>query len=207
MYYLIINIIFLLTILVVLFFIYNKQKKCEKISDEFLQISSKNIDFVSKLFDKIEISIIKNNIQLVSYFQIILKISKSDYISYFKYYYSQKQIKLKFMVSLESNGNIIQNSILDNLPITSNILLLDILKSDNNIYSITDSQIEEKNNIVYEVLKKREIKKIYYYNIYKNNINFPDGFLILSYKDEKYELVDSDKKEIFRLIEKMKKFI
>lgn len=207
--HLIIDCSFLLTILVILIFFYFRQKKCKKISNDFLQIFSKNVDFITNLYEKLEVSNLKNNIQLSAYFQIILKISKADYITFFKYDYTQNHVvKLDFITSMDYNGTIIQNSILDQLPITSNILLLDIIKSDDkDIYFITDSQVKERNNVVYDVLEKREIKKVYYHNIYKQNRELPIGFIAISYKDENDIIIDSDKTEIFRLIEKMKSYL
>lgn len=55
-------------------------------------------------------------------------------------------------------------------------------------------------------MQYRGINKLYYQNVYKNQEN-PLGFISLSYKDENYKLLDTDKEEILRIIEKMKSYL
>jgi hypothetical protein len=172
-----------------------------------LKIISKNVDFLIDFYKKQEVTYLKNTIELYSQFQIILKISKCDFISFFKYDYSKRYVVLHFILSVDEKGTIIQESMLDNLPASSNLLTLNIMKSDDkDLYSITTKELKDKNIKSYEVMEYREIKNIYYQNIFNNKEN-PLGFVTISYKNENYVIPDSDKIEILRIIEKIKSYI
>lgn len=204
----VIHLFFSFIIFLIVIYIYYRQIRCKEIHNEIIKVLNKNVDFIIEYNKKQEINTLKNTIQLSSYLQIILKIAKSDYITFFKYDYSQKYVKLDFITSMSSDGTIIQNSILDHIPVTSNILLLDIIKSDDkDFYCSTDSEVKEKNNIVSEVLEKREVKKVYYQNVFKQNLDTPVGFITLAYKDENSTLAESSKDEIKKMIEKMKIYL
>lgn len=202
-----IDIIFLLIISIFLTIIYIKQMRHKESYLNLLKIISKNVDFLIDFYKKQEVTYLKNTIELYSQFQIILKISKCDFISFFKYDYSKRYVVLHFILSVDEKGTIIQESMLDNLPASSNLLTLNIMKSDDkDLYSITTKELKDKNIKSYEVMEYREIKNIYYQNIFNNKEN-PLGFVTISYKNENYVIPDSDKIEILRIIEKIKSYI
>lgn len=196
-----------LIILGLVFIVYLKQKEYKKGSDTLIKVLSENINFFTQLYKKQEVVNLKKSIDLYSQFQIILKISKCEFVSFFKYDYSNRYILLHFILSINSNGKIIQTSLLDNVPITANLDILNILKSDDNdLYLLSPNEIEGKNDSLYKNLKEREINTIYYQNIFRDKEN-PLGFISLSYTDESYDLPQEDKIEILRIIEKMKSLI
>lgn len=194
-------------ILGVVLLIYSKQKEYKKNSDQLIDILSKNVEFLTELYKKQEVINLKKSIDLYSQFQIILKISKCDYVSFFKYDYSSRYIILHFILSIDSNGSIIQMNLLDNLPVTANLSILNILKSDDNdLYLLSPSEIEGKNDDLFGHLTEHGINTIYYQNVFKSKEN-PLGFISLAYKNEKHILPKDDKIEILRIIEKMKSLI
>jgi hypothetical protein len=187
--------------------IYIRQFKHKKVTDDFIKILNKNVDFLTELSRKQETIQLKNTIKLYSQFQVILKISKCDYISFFKYDYSKRYVILHFLLSTDEKGSIIQESMLDKLPATSNLLTLNIINSDDtDLHSINASEIREKDDKVYQIMKYRNISKMYYQNIFKDMDN-PLGFIALSYIDENFIIPEADKIEILRIIEKIKSFL
>lgn len=203
----IIDFIFLLIIVFLVFSIYLRQFKTKKVSDNLISILDKNVDLLTEFYRKQEIVNLKHTIQLYSQFQIILKISHADFISFFKYDYSRKYVILHFLLSVDDKGTIVQESMLDKLPATSNLLTLNILKAGGeDLYSINVDQIKEKDEKVYQIMKYRNINKLYYQNIFKEVEN-PLGFISISYKDENYEIPEGDKNEILRIIEKIKTYL
>ncbi len=194
-------------ILSLVFIIYIKQKTYKKNSNNLIKILNNNVQFLTDLYKKHEVIELKKAIDLYSQFQIILKMSKCDYISFFKYNYSKKYIILHFVLSIDNKGSIIQTSILDNLPVTANLSILNILKSDDNdLYLLEPNYFEGKNDAMFKNLKDKNINTIYYQNVFKNK-ETPLGFISMSYKDKGYILPEDDKVEILRIIEKMKSLI
>lgn len=194
-------------ILGVVLLIYYKQKEYKKNSDYLIDILNKNVEFLTELYKKQEVINLKKSIDLYSQFQIILKISKCDYVSFFKYDYSSRYIILHFILSIDSKGSIIQMNLLDNLPVTANLTILNILKSDDNdLYLLSPTEIEGKNDDLFDHLTEYGINSIYYQNVFNNREN-PLGFISLAYKEENYILHNDDKIEILRIIEKMKSLI
>ena len=187
--------------------IYIKQRANKKHSDHIIDILGKNVEFLTELYKKQEVINLKKSIDLYSQFQIILKISKCDFVSFFKYDYSSRYIVLHFILSIDNKGSIVQMNILDNLPVTANMSILNILKSDDeDLYRLFPNEIEGKNDNLFKNLVSHGINSIYYQNIFKNRENSL-GFISLAYKDENYILPKEDKVEILRIIEKMKSLI
>jgi hypothetical protein len=194
-------------ILSLVFIIYVKQKTYKKNSDNLIKILNSNVQFLNDLYKKHEVVELKKAIDLYSQFQIILKMSKCDYVSFFKYDYSKRYIVLHFILSVDSNGRIHHTDILDKLPLTANLSMLNILKSDDDdLYNLPINEIEGKNDDLLISLRNKGISTIYYQNIFKNKEN-PLGFVSLGYKTENYVLPQEDKVEILRVIEKMKTLI
>ena len=203
----VIDFIFLLIITFLVILIYLKQFKSKRVSDNLIGILNKNVEFLTEYYRKQEIINLKRTIQLYSQFQIILKISQANYISFFKYDYSRKYVILHFLLSVDDKGTIVQESMLDKLPVTSNLLTLNIMRSDDNdLYSIDVNEIKEKDEKVYQVMKYRNISKMFYKNIYKDKEN-PLGFISISYQTENFKLSEGDKFEILRIIEKIKTYL
>ena len=204
MIHIVVDIFVSLIILVLVVIIYLKQKEYKKNSDNLINILNINVEFLTELYKKHAIIELKKAIDLYSQFQIILKISKCDYVSFFKYDYSNRYIILHFILSIDSKGSIVQNSLLDNMPLTAN---LSILKSDDkDLYSLSPIEIEGKNDTLFGHLINHGINTIYYQNLFKSKEN-PLGFISISYKDENFSLEQDDKVEILRIIEEIKLFI
>jgi hypothetical protein len=202
-----IGILLSIIILGIVIMIYIKQKIYKKTSDNLINALSKNLFFFTELNKKQEIVNLKNSIDLYSKFQVILKISKCDYISFFKYDYSNRYIVLHFILSIDNNGTIIQTNILDKLPITANLSILNILKSDDeDLYLLPLSDIESKNDNFFRHLSNNGINTIYYQNVFKYK-ETPLGFISLAYKNKNYIILQEDKVEILRIIEEMKSLI
>ena len=93
-------------------------------------------------------------------------------------------------------------SYLDKLPATSNILNLEILKSNSGeLYDLRTETVKDVDMKVYQMLKYRGIKKLYFRNI-KKSIDTPLGYIAFSYKDE-YELDERQREEILRITTKI----
>lgn len=207
MTHLLVDILFLFVIAFLVTIVYIRQIKYKKVSDDLIKILNKNVEFLTEFSRKQETIQLKNTIKLYSQFQVILKISNCDFISFFKYDYSKRYIVLHFLLSIDDKGTIVQESMLDKLPATSNLLTLNIINSDDtDLHSIKASEIREKDDKVYQIMKYRGISKIYYQNLFKDKEN-PLGFISLSYKDENFDLPEADKIEILRIIEKIKSFL
>ena len=116
-----------LLIIIVIFLKLIKYKNCGQV----IAILNKNLDLLDNIYKRKCVSDLSNMIKLYSEVQTILKISESSSISLFKYNYSKKYLTLHFMFSINKNGEISHESYLDKLPATSNILNLEILKSEN----------------------------------------------------------------------------
>jgi hypothetical protein len=179
------------------------EKKCNKIST----LIEDDLKVLNTLYKNQEIINLKRTIDLYSQFQVLLKISKCDYVSLFKYDYTKRFVVLHFLLSVDDKGVILQDSNLEDLPVESSKTTLNIMRSDNDdLYSILIDEVKEKDLAVYNVMQKRGVNKMYYQNIYKNEKN-PLGYVAISYKDTNYELPEEDKIEILRLIEKMKSYL
>ena len=202
-----VDIMFLFVITFLVAMIYIRQQKYKIVSNDLIKILSKNVDFLNDFYRRQEVIQLKSTIQLYSQFQVILKISKANYISFFKYDYSNKFVVLHFLLSINDKGVILQDSKLEDLPVASSLVTLNIMKSDNNeLYSILVDEVKDKDESVYNVMKKRGVNKMYYQNIYKEELN-PLGYIAISYKDGEYMLPDDDKIEIIRIIEKIKTYL
>lgn len=202
-----IHLFFILIIILLLVFVYIGQYKCKKLSKELVKTLSKDLDFLTNLYRKQEITHLKNTIKLYSQFQIILKISKADYVSFFKYDYSKRYVVLHFLLSIDNRGVIIQDSMLDDLPVASNLIILDLMKSDDwDLYPIVIEDLKENNDSIYKAMISRGVNKFYYQNLFKDKNNTL-GFIAVSYKDKDFNLLEDDKDEILRIIEKMKYYL
>lgn len=203
----IIDLFVLMVLTILLINIHLKFLLYKKKSLKLFENLNENIKFLTYIHKKQEVINLKNTIDLYSQFQILLKISKADYISLFKYDYSNRYVVLHFLLSVNDKGIIIQDSNLKDLPVASSLITLNIMKSDNNdLYSMVLDEVKKKDETVYNVMKKREINKIYYQNIYKEEHN-PLGYVAISYKDENFIMPEDDKIEILRIIEKMKTYL
>lgn len=199
----VINLFFLMIILCLIYYVYQRQVKYEKISNQLIDFLTKNIDFLNKVNRQKEIEEIKNIIQLYSRCQVISKVANCDYISFFKYDYSNRYVALNFILSINRDGTMVYDSLLYDMG--NSILTVNSLNfNDDDIYFLNLADVKD-NNISY-VMKQRELTKFYYRNIYKN-LNTPSGFIAMSFKDNNYVIPDGDKIEIIRMIENLKKFL
>jgi len=200
-----IHILSLLILIFLVIVVYTRKIKYKKVYENLFLTLDKHEKFLNEFSKSQEIINLKNSIKIYSKFQIILKISNCNYVTFFKYDYSQRYIILHFIISIDDKGHIIQNSILEDSSIISDLLILNILKSDNDdLYELDINNVKEKN--VDNYIKKSGINKVYYQNIFKDKNN-PLGFISLSYKDKDYILQDNDKIEILKIIEKMKSYL
>lgn len=201
-----IDILFISIIIVLYILAYFKQIRQNKSYTGLIEILSKNVDFLLEYHKKKEILELKNSIQLYTKFKIISKISKCDHICFFKYDYSSRVIILDYVLGISNNGNIIQYSSLDKMPITSFLFTLNILKLDNNkLYSLRTEELKNKNIHLHTAIASKGINKIYYKNVYKEDKPF--GIILISYENENIELENDDQTEILRIIDNIKYII
>jgi len=198
-----IQLILFLILVVIGIYYHIKIKRFKRTTGDLLTILDNHIDILDELNKKKDVSILKNMIELYSNMQIILKISNANYISLFKYDYSKRYIMSHFLFSMLENGNIEYATDNDKLPITSDLLKLNIFKTDDKELYYT--YIKDVNGITQDI-KDKQIKKCYYQNIF-NDSEKPFAFIIISYKDENYNILDGDKEEILRILQKIKSLI
>lgn len=202
-----IDILFISIIIILYILAYIKQIRQSKSYTGLVEILSKNIDFLLEYHKKKEVIELKNSIQLYTQFQIISKISHCDYVSFFKYDYSNRVVILNFLLTINNKGCIIQECDLDKMPMTGSLLSLKLLNADNKkIYSLHINELKNKNTHLHTIIINKGINKIYYQNVYKTDSK-PFGIVLISYKDEKFELLEDDKSEILRIVNNMEYFI
>lgn len=192
----IIFLFFFVNLAILIYFFYKFFVKF-KSYEQTLGVLNKNVDLLNVLYNKQYKDNLKNMIELYSEVQTILKISEASFISLFKYDYSKRYITLHFMFSINKHGEIIHESFLNKLPVTSNILNLKILNSNEGIHSITLEEIKDIDKKIYQFIKYRDIEKIYFKNL-KINEKSPLGYISFSYNNE-YEIDDRQIEEISRI--------
>ena len=161
--YLLYHILFFIVVMIVLVDVIIKlleyEKKCNKIST----LIEDDLKVLNTLYKNQEIINLKRTIDLYSQFQVLLKISKCDYVSLFKYDYTKRFVVLHFLLSVDDKGVILQDSNLEDLPVASSKTTLNIMRSDNDdLYSILIDEVKEKDLAVYNVMQKRGVNKMYY---------------------------------------------
>lgn len=201
------NIVFLLMCLVFLILLKSKCKKSYKVSNDLIGFISRSSEILTK-YEKMQESIqLRKSIKLYSLTQILLNISKSDYISFFKYVNDENDNKIDFLFSFDSNGDALQHSYLDKKNISYDLLkIIDINDINNDINYIYFYDINIDNNYFCNALKKRNLNKIYFKNIYDSNDD-RIGLIMFLYKDRNYILSETDKIDMFKIIEETKYFL
>jgi hypothetical protein len=202
------HIIILINIIILAFltWLYLKKEDRKRKSEALIKVLNSSIKFLDNLYKNKEIIYIKHALQLYSKFQQILLVSKSNYINFFKYDYFQKSVILHFILSLDDKGIIVQKNMFDNIPLENDLLSIDLLKSDDSdLHSLYSTDLEYKYENIYKIIKKYNINKIYYQNIYKEK-DKPFGFILLSYCDD-HTMSSEEKSEILKIIENIKEFI
>jgi len=174
--------------LAILFLIaYFRQLKNENVSKKLYNFLNTNIDIFKEIDRKRYISDIKNSIDIYSKFQIIQKISKSDYVTLFKYNYSEKIVQLDFLFSIDNNGRVVKNSVFDDV---SNIL------TKNKNINLCELDVSGADVKCQDIIKNYNLNKIYYKNILDENDTdkkSPIAFMLISYVDgdiEKYDIAE-----------------
>ena len=208
MFHLIFNAIICLILIVLLISYHNVYKKKRIQNENLADVLGKNMELLLHFERKQDLKELKNNIQLYSFFQIVLKITKADYVSFFKYDYSKKFLPINFILTINNEGKAVQSSLLDNVPVASNLFTLDLINCDDkDMYSKNiDNILEENSNIFYKAFSNKKINKLYYQNIFKE-CEKPIGFIIFSYKDKNFILSEDDKQDAMTVIEDMKQYI
>jgi len=194
-----IDILYLLVLVSISIVVYIRVSKCTKINFKLFDILYKNIEILSSYYQKRNIINFNKSFELYSDFQNILKISKGDNISLFRYNYLKKYIELEFLFSIDKSNNINGNVLLNKIPISSNMLALDIIQSDLDLHSVNINVFKNENSQIYKNLKVKGFNQIYCQNIFTDNIK-PFGFIVISYKDENYIINENDHFEILRII-------
>jgi hypothetical protein len=201
------NIFFGIILIILLVSCYIVYKKKRKNVESLNNVLNKNIELLNYFERKHELRELKNSIQLYSLFQIVLKITKADYVSFFKYDYSKKFLPINFILTINSEGKAVQKSLLDNIPAASNLLTLDIIKCDDkDLYPKYVDDIKSQTDYIYDAYCAKDLKKLYYQNIFKDS-DKPIGFIIFSYKDKDFILSEDDKKDTMTVIDDMKQYI
>lgn len=197
-----IDILFLIVIFTLILIVKIKQNKCQRNADSLIDILSKNINFLDNYYKIHEIQYLKKTISLYAKLQVLLKISKCDYVSFFKYNYSKNFIMLNLILSTDNIGNIVEESEINNIPLSSNEFLLKILNCYGpDLCSIVLEDVSE-NIFIHELLIKHKVNKIYFKNIFKDTV--PDGFILMCFKEKDSFILEDDKIEILRIINKIK---
>ena len=199
-------VIFSVVIIYLSFKIYFNKMKFHK---DLLSLLSKNNEILNNFERNRKGEEIKDNIQLYSHIKICSKISKSDYVTLYKYDYSKSNIDIDFLMLVDDNGRNINKSIFDNKMIMSDLIISDIIKCKNIDfqYNYLDDIDNEENKLLYLSLYDKNITKIYYKNIFKSDEINPVGFIIFYYKDADYVLLEDDKDDILNNITEISKYI
>lgn len=175
----------------------NKNNTCDKT----IKTLNRNFDLIDSLYKKQNSDNFKKMVELYSQVQTILKISECSLIALFRYDYIQTRIKLNFLFSINQKGEILHESYLDNLPATCNKLNMEIMKSsDDELSDLTLGTLKDDTKI-YQLLKYRNIEKIYFKNINRHSDN-PLGYVAFSYENN-YVLDDVQREEILRILNKI----
>ena len=198
-----INTIMLFIFMFILTVFYIKLKNCKITSKNLSMIINKNEVLIDRIYKNCEVIKLKNNIELFSNIQIISKISKANYISFFKYNYSKKYVSLDFIFSVDDKGMVVKNSILDEIPVSDGLLSMDIMRHNKNLDYIDIDTIKNRNTSIFNILLTKGINKIYYQNIFKND-NLPFVFVVFSYNTYDYIIERIDRIEICRILEESK---
>lgn len=208
----VINIFITLVIIVFIIIIkkiYNKHKKNYNVLIDFL---SRNIEILAYHEKNDYVNMMRKSSKLFSYCQSILKTVSCDYMTFFKYDYSRGYISLDFLFTMNKEGTLIDNSLLDNLPVTSTIMCTKVLRSDNQLNFLYIDDIKESEEL-YCAFKERNIYKIYYKNLYNDKgdgtldcLSERLGFFFIAYTDD-YIMSEDDKDDVTNTIKKMKKLI
>lgn len=203
-----IDLIFLILFFVALTILKIKCLKNKKISNDLVGFISKSSEILTRYEKKQESIQLRNSIKLYSLIRIILKIINPDYISFFKYEYNNYNVQnLNFLFSIDGDGMALQNSHLEKHSVISTIFtLFSLKKHDEELNHIYTDEIKDETDEFYQILLKRNIKKVYFKNIY-NTKDEPIGFIMLSYKNKDAVISEDDKNDILKNIDDTKYFI
>lgn len=173
-------------------------KNCDKV----IRTLDANLDLLNLVYEKQHHGDLRKMIELYSNVQMILKLTESSFISLFRYDYSKKYIILHFMFSINKTGEIIHESYLDNLPATSNMLNLEIMKSsEDKLHTLFVDDIKDVDIKIYQNMRVRNIHKIYFKNL-MNGIDSPIGYVSFCYEND-YILDEHQQEETLRLMKKI----
>jgi len=166
-------------------------------SNKIINILNEYIKFLDKLYKITQVEELNKSIKLINKLQIILNISQSDYVMFFKYDYSKTFIMFYTLLLLENGGKVINNNIIKKLPVTSNKIVLDILNTNN-------EELHQNNILDLNFMLKHNINKSFYRNIFSYDDNHPEGFIVLLYENEKSTISIYKQLEINRIIDNIK---
>lgn len=190
--HLIFDIFFFIFSVIVLFYLFKIiEKTINYKSEKLLDLIKKNNDLLDICIKKNNDKKVINSISVYNKLLTILKISNANSVMLFKYNYNKKFILFNFLLSINNDDELYNENITYELPVTSNKIVLDILESNN-------SELRQKK--VKNKILSQSPAKIYYKNIYKDNL-YPYGFIILSYKDFYYNISNDEAQKIEDIIE------
>jgi len=201
------NLHILLYLLIGLSFIYSYSnfKSNNKIKNKLGPTLDKNVEILNNIYNKYQSVDIKKNIKLFTQFNILAKVSKCDYITFLKYDYMNRYISMNFQFTLDQKS-IVEDTLL--YEVGHNLLTVDILKFDqDDLHYFLLNDIKNKNTKIYQAMIHKGTKKIYYQNVYKDNMKEPYGIITISFKDDLYTIPREDKIEILRIIKEINFFI
>ena len=204
MLHLFIDILIVLIMCLLFLFVYSKQKKCKIVYNNLYNFINKNIDFLTEIHHKQIANELQNSIKIYSKFQVIQKISKSDYLSFFKF---DSNLNFNYLFLIDNKGNIVQHSNFDKFIITEELKKSKVIKNNSEeLLCIELNNINENENFdnISSIIKSRELNKFYYKNLFNEKTT---GFFVLSYKDKEFVLDEDDKFEILRILENIKKLL
>jgi len=179
--------------------------------NKLLFFLSKNIENIVKYKSDNYINMLRMSSLLFHNCQKIIQVSKSEFMTYFKYDYSKGYITLNFLFTINKKGLYVDNLSTFDLPLSSNIITSKLLKCDNNFNSLYIDDIKDYNDAkdIYIELKKRNINKIYYKNLYtdiytklKESSSNRVGLFMISYTDD-HIMTEDEQSSIMNIIHNM----
>jgi len=193
----------LLILIPVVFFLilFSKLFKLEKLFGSMSIFLDKNMEILNRAYRVRVAEELKKSLSILIKFQIIQKISKSNYLTFYKYNYSQKYIELDFDFSIR-DGVLVDNTPFEKILLSGDILTLDFFKKINcEFCELNIDELEFCEKGIYQSIKDGNITKIYYKHIFNKNDKYnPVAIVFMSYKDCDFELVDDEKSEIIRIL-------
>lgn len=199
-FHLIETILILVNFAILLFFVIKRFSSCNN-CEKVLETLDANMNLLNLIYEKQKKDNVRKMVETYTQVQTLLKLTEASTVSLFKYDYSKNNsIILHFVFSFNKNGEISHDSYLDKLPVTSNSLNLEILMDNDRLGVMMVSDLKVHDIILYNLLIYRNLEKIYFKNIVKENV--PVGYISFFY-DNDYIMSERQIEETLRILNKI----